>query len=136
MKAVLFCLIRHRTKLEFSFSPYRYRSFSRMIPHSIKSAALPVTKGTANEVPLTTTSPPVPGTAIPTPGAARSGLITSSCLVNPRPENPAYAPVAASYAPTVTTRDAVEGIVKVVSLTGYKKPVPRFKSTPDGIHIS
>ena len=37
----------------FTLSPYRYGSFPRTIPHSIKSAAAPVTKGAAKEVPVT-----------------------------------------------------------------------------------
>lgn len=36
----------------FTFSPYRYRSFPRTIPHSIISAAAPDTNGVAKDVPV------------------------------------------------------------------------------------
>ena len=47
MKAVLFCLIRHRTKLEFSFSPYRYNIslFNRV---GIRNYALSIYKNFAS----------------------------------------------------------------------------------------
>ena len=80
----LFC------KYAFSFSPYKYGSLPFLIPHSIRSAAVPVTNGTAMEVPLLTVLPP-PGEAerISTPGAARSGFLTPHSS-DPRPENGAY----------------------------------------------
>ena len=47
-----------------------------MIPHSIRRAAPPVTKGVAKEVPVTASTVP-PGILVITftPGAARSGFV-------------------------------------------------------------
>ena len=39
-------------KYAFTFSPYRKASLPRTIPHCIRSAAAPVTKGVAKEVPV------------------------------------------------------------------------------------
>ena len=102
----------------FTFSPYRYGSFPSTIPHSIRSAAAPVTKGAAKDVPVNSPYPP-PGTGalIRTPGAARSGFGTplpSYPSDAPLPEKSAYEKLSPSYAAAVMTRAAVDGIVRVV----------------------
>ena len=72
----------------FNFSPYKNRSLPSKMPHCINSAALPVTKGVAIEVPVRLTYPP-PGAqeVISTPGATRSGLMEVLPRVKPLPEN-------------------------------------------------
>ena len=64
-----------RLRYAFTFSPHRNGSFLLTIPHSIISAADPVTNAVANDVPVTLAYPP-PGTGavILTPGATRSGF--------------------------------------------------------------
>ena len=62
-------------KYAFTFSPYKKISFPYRIPHCIKSAALPVTKGVAIDVPLLVAYPPPgAGAVMFTPGAAISGF--------------------------------------------------------------
>ena len=118
----------------FSFSPYRNGSFPRTIPHSINKAALPVTKGVAKEVPVKARFP----TTTDTPGAHMSGLEVAnpdSDSVYPLPENAAYELLSALYAPTDMAREAVDGIVKVFSLSGERKPVEGLIAPADGSHI-
>ncbi len=94
-----------RLRYAFTFSPYRYGSFPLTIPHSIKSAALPVTNGVAKDVPVNAAYPPPTVVVITsTPGATRSGFTIFVSLVNPLPEKSAYANVLASYAPTDIAR--------------------------------
>ena len=124
-------------KYAFTFSPYRNGSLPFTIPHSIRSATLPVTKGVAKDVPLTLVVPPFrPVVTISTPGATKSGFASPQGSNSPLPEKGAYVPVSASYAPTVITRSAVDGIVKVRFSVGNKKPVPRFNTLSPDIHIS
>ena len=76
-----------RRRYAFTFSPYKNRSFPLTIPHYIKSADAPVTKGVAKEVPLTVVIPPPTAAVLTfTPGATRSGFVLSSCQVYPLPE--------------------------------------------------
>lgn len=126
-----------RLRYAFTFSPYRYGSFPLTIPHSIKSAALPVTNGVAKDVPVNAAYPPPTVVVITsTPGATRSGFTIFVSLVNPLPEKSAYANVLASYAPTDIARLAEDGIVSVVASVGNKNPVPRFNTLSLGSHIS
>ena len=74
----------------FTFSPYKYGSFSLMIPHSIISAAPPVTNGVANDVPLKLAYVPlVVGAVTFTPGATISGFDNLPAPLCPRPEKSA-----------------------------------------------
>ena len=48
--SVFFRGMAHGLQEAFTFSPYKNPSFPRTIPHSIKSAALPVTNGVAKGI--------------------------------------------------------------------------------------
>lgn len=84
------------------------------------------------DVPVLEVYPP-PGDVlmISTPGAAMSGL-GSDKPVNPCPEKGASVSLLLLYAATVMGRDAVDGMVSVVSSEGTRKPVSGLMVLEEG----
>ena len=114
-------------------SPYKNKSFPSTIPHCIKSAAEPATKGAAKLVPVKFEyPPPVFVVMMFTDGATKSGFTYITFNVYPFPENDLRISRVASYPPTVITFWHVEGIVRVLFSSGKLNAVSLPTSTVVG----